>query len=55
LTFIIPPIIGGQDSNLNFKLLSSYWILKRSRHFCDNIHIFQCIEGVLLKTVGQID
>jgi hypothetical protein len=24
LTFIIPPIIGGQDSNLNFKLLSSY-------------------------------
>jgi hypothetical protein len=23
LTFIIPPIMGGQDSNLNFKLLSS--------------------------------
>jgi hypothetical protein len=23
LIFIIPPIMGGQDSNLNFKLLSS--------------------------------
>ena len=23
LTFIIPPIMGGQDSNLYFKLLSS--------------------------------
>jgi hypothetical protein len=50
-------IMGGQDSNLNFKLLdllSSYWILKRSHHFCDNINIFQWIEGVLLKTVLPI-
>jgi hypothetical protein len=23
--------------------------LKQSRHFCDNINIFQCIEGVLLN------
>jgi hypothetical protein len=29
-------------------------ILKRSRQFCDNINIFQCIEGVLLKTVLPI-
>jgi hypothetical protein len=27
LTFIIPPIMGSQDSNLNFKLLSSFIIL----------------------------
>jgi hypothetical protein len=30
--------MGGQDSNLNFKLLPSLRILKRSRHFCDNIN-----------------
>jgi hypothetical protein len=35
--YIIPSIMGGQDSSL----LSRYRILKRSRHFCDNINIFQ--------------
>jgi hypothetical protein len=51
LTFIIPPIMGSQDSNLisNSSLLSSYRILKRSCHFCDNINIFQCIKGVYWK------
>jgi hypothetical protein len=40
-------------SRLEFKfhssLLSTYQILKRSHHFCDNINIFQCIEGVYWK------
>jgi hypothetical protein len=37
----------------NSSLLSSYQILKRSRHFCDNINIFQCIEGVYWKQCSR--
>ena len=49
LTFINPPIMGGQDSNLIFKLLSSLIIpnIEAEPSF------FQCIEGVYWKQCSR--